>query len=48
MKRITTLTAAFALMSGMAMAENPMVGGAAMFETKNIGNCPACWVEEYC
>ena len=36
MKRITTLTAAFALMSGMAMAENPMVGGAAMFETKNI------------
>lgn len=36
MKRIATLTAAIALMSGMAMAENPMVGGAAMFEDKNI------------
>jgi uncharacterized surface protein with fasciclin (FAS1) repeats len=35
-KLIASLTAAFALMSGMALAENPMVGGAAMFETKNI------------
>nr|WP_231579674.1 fasciclin domain-containing protein [Pseudorhodobacter antarcticus] len=34
--RIATLTAAFALTTGMAFAENPMVGGAAMFETKNI------------
>ncbi|RUS59080.1 fasciclin domain-containing protein [Pseudorhodobacter sp. E13] len=34
--RIASLTAAFALMSGMALAENPMVGGAAMFEDKNI------------
>ncbi|SEN74865.1 Uncaracterized surface protein containing fasciclin (FAS1) repeats [Pseudorhodobacter antarcticus] len=36
MMRIATLTAAFALTTGMAFAENPMVGGAAMFETKNI------------
>lgn len=36
MKHIATLTAAFALTTGMAFAENPMVGGAAMFETKNI------------
>lgn len=34
--RIATLTAALALMSGMALAENPMVGGAAMYDTKNI------------
>ena len=36
MNRFATLTAAFALTAGMASAENPMVGGAAMFETKNI------------
>ncbi|WP_323005506.1 fasciclin domain-containing protein [Pseudorhodobacter sp.] len=35
-KRIASFTAALALTSGMALAENPMVGGAAMFETKNI------------
>lgn len=29
-------TAALALTAGMAFAENPMVGGAAMMETKNI------------
>ena len=34
--RIATFTAVLALTSGMALAENPMVGGAAMFETKNI------------
>ncbi len=34
--RIASFTAALALMSGVAMAENPMVGGAAMFEDKNI------------
>lgn len=34
--RFATLTAAFALTAGMALAENPMVGGAAMFEDKNI------------
>jgi len=34
--RIAAMTAAFALTAGMAVAENPMVGGAAMFETKNI------------
>ena len=34
--RLTTTVAAFALMAGAASAENPMVGGAAMFETKNI------------
>jgi uncharacterized surface protein with fasciclin (FAS1) repeats len=34
--RIFSFTAALALMSGAALAENPMVGGAAMFETKNI------------
>ncbi len=34
--RIASLTAALALMSGVALAENPMVGGAAMFEDKNI------------
>ncbi len=34
--RITSLTAVLALTAGMAFAENPMVGGAAMFEDKNI------------
>ena len=34
--RFATLTAAAALCAGMAFAENPMVGGAAMFEDKNI------------
>jgi uncharacterized surface protein with fasciclin (FAS1) repeats len=34
--RIASFTFALALTSGMALAENPMVGGAAMFETKNI------------
>jgi uncharacterized surface protein with fasciclin (FAS1) repeats len=42
MKSFRFATAAFALCSGlalstgMALAENPMVGGAAMFESKNI------------
>jgi uncharacterized surface protein with fasciclin (FAS1) repeats len=42
MKSFRLATAAFALCSGlalttgMALAENPMVGGAAMFDTKNI------------
>src|SRR5690606_14264776 len=30
------LAAAFALVAAPALAENPMVGGAAMYETKNI------------
>lgn len=34
--RIASFTAALALMSGMALAENPMVGGAEMLDTKNI------------
>jgi uncharacterized surface protein with fasciclin (FAS1) repeats len=34
--RFATLTAAVALFAGVAFAENPMVGGAAMFEDKNI------------
>lgn len=34
--RFVTLTAALALTAGMALAENPMVGGAAMYDTKNI------------
>ena len=34
--RITSLTAVLALTAGMAFAENPMVGGAAMYEDKNI------------
>ncbi len=34
--KIASPIAALALMSGMALAENPMVGGAAMFDTKNI------------
>ncbi len=34
--RFATLTAAAALFAGVAFAENPMVGGAAMFEDKNI------------
>lgn len=36
MKIIKLATAILALTSGMAFAENPMVGGAAMFEDKNI------------
>jgi uncharacterized surface protein with fasciclin (FAS1) repeats len=35
-QKITAFTAALTLTSGMALAENPMVGGAAMFETKTI------------
>jgi uncharacterized surface protein with fasciclin (FAS1) repeats len=34
--RFATLTAAVALFAGAAFAENPQVGGAAMFEDKNI------------
>ena len=34
--RFATLTAAVALFAGAAFAENPMVGGAAMFDDKNI------------
>ena len=34
--RFATLTAAVALFAGAAFAENPKVGGAAMFEDKNI------------
>jgi uncharacterized surface protein with fasciclin (FAS1) repeats len=34
--RFATLTAAVALFAGVAFAENPKVGGAAMFEDKNI------------
>lgn len=36
MKAIRMATALLALTTGMALAENPMVGGAAMFDTKNI------------
>ena len=36
MKSFTLGAALLALTAGMAMAENPMVGGAAMFEEKNI------------
>lgn len=36
MKAIRLATAILALSTGMALAENPMVGGAAMFENKNI------------
>ena len=36
MKALKLATAILALTSGMALAENPMVGGAAMFEDKNI------------
>jgi len=36
MKAILTGVAALALTAGMALAENPMVGGAAMYDTKNI------------
>lgn len=36
MKALRMATALFALTTGMALAENPMVGGAAMFEDKNI------------
>ena len=34
--KLATSVAAFALLAGVALAENPMVGGAAMFEDKNI------------
>jgi uncharacterized surface protein with fasciclin (FAS1) repeats len=36
MKTITFATAILALATGLAYAENPMVGGAPMFEDKNI------------
>ena len=36
MKSIRLATAILALSTGFAFAENPMVGGAAMFENKNI------------
>jgi uncharacterized surface protein with fasciclin (FAS1) repeats len=36
MKALFTATAALALSAGMVFAENPKVGGAAMFEDKNI------------
>ena len=36
MKTLRLATAILALSTGLAMAENPMVGGAAMFEDKNI------------
>lgn len=36
MKSFKLATAILALTSGMALAENPMVGGAAMYEDKNI------------
>jgi len=36
MKSFTLGVALLALTAGMAMAENPMVGGAAMYEEKNI------------
>ncbi len=36
MKSFRIATAILALSTGMALAENPMVGGAAMFEDKNI------------
>lgn len=34
--RIASFTAVLALMSGPALAENPMVGGAAMYDSKTI------------
>ena len=36
MKALKLATAILALSTGMALAENPMVGGAAMYDTKNI------------
>jgi uncharacterized surface protein with fasciclin (FAS1) repeats len=36
MKALKLATAILALSTGLALAENPMVGGAAMFENKNI------------
>ena len=36
MKAFKLATALLALSTGMALAENPMVGGAAMYEDKNI------------
>ncbi len=36
MKPLLMSVAAFALSAGFALAENPMVGGAAMLDTKNI------------
>ncbi len=36
MKSLLLSAAAFALSAGMAFADNPMVGGAAMYPTKNI------------
>jgi uncharacterized surface protein with fasciclin (FAS1) repeats len=36
MKTLLLSVAAFTLSAGLAMAENPMVGGAAMYDTKNI------------
>jgi uncharacterized surface protein with fasciclin (FAS1) repeats len=36
MKSLFLSAAALALSAGFALAENPMVGGAAMFDTKNI------------
>ena len=36
MKSLFLSAAALALSAGFAMAENPMVGGAAMYDTKNI------------
>ena len=36
MKALKLATAILALTTGMALAENPMVGGAAMYEDKNI------------
>ena len=36
MKAFRLATAILALSTGMALAENPMVGGAAMYDTKNI------------
>ena len=36
MKSLYLSAAALALSAGMALAENPMVGGAAMFDSKNI------------
>jgi uncharacterized surface protein with fasciclin (FAS1) repeats len=36
MKALKLATAILALSTGLALAENPMVGGAAMFEDKNI------------
>ena len=36
MKSLYLSAAALALSAGFAFAENPMVGGAAMYDTKNI------------